>query len=249
MSGRRADPGIACYLLRLGGTAGLAETFCAQAFGAPERNGPLAIHRAAFDPAVHETSARAVLPPGERTRIEAMREPGLRGARLFAHAGLRLVLAQRLNAPPESFVFCAGPNGKPLLRDHPGTHVSIAWRRGIAAIAVSADGPVGIDVETAPPEADMAAVARWMFSADEAAALDAAPPEQRGALFLAAWTRKEALGKAAGLNLDAMRGRDTRHAGIALVDAVGMPGRYAALTLAKECPAWSIAWRVMPQSF
>ncbi len=242
-------PGIACYLLSLDRLTDAAPAFSVDTFGPPEQAGTLAIHRATLDPARHEAAARNILPSGDRSRIETMREPALRRARLLAHAGLRLVLAQRLGIPPRTIAFTAGPFGKPLLRDHPGTHVSIAWRADIAAFAVAAGRPVGIDVEIAPGQPDMDTVARWLFSSGEVASLDAAIPEHRPALFLAAWTRKEALCKAAGVTLDRMRGHDTRQASLTLADSEGSRGSYAVMSFAGQTPAWSVAWRENDQAF
>ena len=87
-------------------------------------------------------------------------------------------------------------------------------------------------------------VAAWMFSPAEAAAQAEVPAGERTASFLIAWTRKEAVCKAAGLPLDTMRGVDTREATIVLTDASGIPARFAASSHAEGELAWSLAWRL-----
>lgn len=238
-----ADDGtIDCYLLALGGCTGTAMRKLGQ-FGAPEVSGNLRIHRTTADAAELREEATALLDENERAGIAAMRHAGQRDARLLARACLRLLLASRLDRTAQSLAFVTGPHGKPALNGG-GAHFSLSWRDGIAAIAICRDHPVGIDVETAAEPGDADAVAAWMFSPAEAAAQAEVPAGERTASFLIAWTRKEAVCKAAGLPLDTMRGVDTREATIVLTDASGIPARFAASSHAEGELAWSLAWRL-----
>lgn len=235
------EPIVACYLLTLAPRTAAQAAFTPQALGAPCREGPLAIHRAAIDPAPWHEAAWALLSPEERSAMEAMRQPGQMQARTIAHGILRMLLGARLERPPAALAFGTGPFGKPCLRDTPGPQFSLAWREGLVAIAV-ADHPVGIDIETAAPLSDMDAVAAWLFSKTEAEALALAPPQDRLALFLRIWTRKEAACKAAGLSLDHMRGRDTQAETLALETPAGTALTMALRSFAEPGFAWSLAW-------
>ena len=236
------NPPVSCYLLRLvpGGRCSLDTG----AFGEPEQRDGLTIRRADLDAARHAEAAAALLPQATRARLEAMREPGLRRARLVAHAMLRLLLEERLDVAGRDLVFEAGPFGKPALRDHPATQVSLSWRAGMAALAIAQGNAVGIDVETGADADTVATVARWLFSPQEQAEIAAGPAALRRRQFLETWTRKEALCKAAGLPLDTMRGCDTREASVALTDAGGTPARFTASSHTEGEAVWSLAWQL-----
>ncbi|WP_104163087.1 4'-phosphopantetheinyl transferase superfamily protein [Cryobacterium sp. N22] len=82
----------------------------------------------------------------------------------------------------------------------PTVHVSLARADGRLALAVTAAGPVGIDLES------VAALARAplddvLLSAAEADAVAALHPRAATAAVAAVWTAKEAVLKAAGLGL------------------------------------------------
>jgi 4'-phosphopantetheinyl transferase len=82
----------------------------------------------------------------------------------------------------------------------PVLHVSLARTAGRVALAVTAAGPVGVDLEF------LAAVVRApihdaLLSPAEAAAVAALPPAAAATALTTAWTAKEALLKAAGVGL------------------------------------------------
>lgn len=235
------QPVVACYLLSLAPHTGEQPAFTPQAFGAPNPEGPLGVHRAAIDPAPWYEVAWALLSPEERSRMETMRHRGEMQARTIAHGVLRILLGARLERTPAALVFATGPFGKPHLRDAPGPQFSLAWREDLVAIAI-ADNPVGIDIEPVATLPDMDAVAAWLFSTAEAEALAHAAPQDRLSHFLRIWTRKEAACKAAGLSLDHMRGRDTQAETLALEMPEGTPLTMALRSFAEPGFAWSLAW-------
>ncbi|HZQ48957.1 MAG TPA: 4'-phosphopantetheinyl transferase superfamily protein [Candidatus Dormibacteraeota bacterium] len=134
------------------------------------------------------------------------------------------VLARHLGVPAAGIVvvrrcaICGGQHGKPFLdprvhgQDAPQFSLS---RSGDVAVVAIAASPVGIDVE-AGRSVDAAAIAAHLFTADEAKLVAGLDRGAGLALFMRLWTRKEALGKAAGCGLsdDVLR-----------TDVSGLPGR------------------------
>jgi len=108
---------------------------------------------------------------------------------------LREILASHLGAPPDIVV---DDRGKPSLRDG-RLAFSLAHTETLAIVAVSAVGPLGVDIERITRMGAIggarhhAALARRYFTADEAAAVASAPES-----FYRLWTRKEAWVKAQG---------------------------------------------------
>jgi 4'-phosphopantetheinyl transferase superfamily len=96
------------------------------------------------------------------------------------------------------------PGEKPSLADRPDVRFSIAHTAGLALVAVSLRGEVGIDVERLAPSRVDLAVADRFLGHDVAAALGALPVEARTRHFLLAWTRLEAAAKGVGVGVDAM---------------------------------------------
>ena len=98
-------------------------------------------------------------------------------------------VAQLLAAAlPVGYRLTHTPDGAPLLQG--GPHISVSHSRTHAVVALCADAPVGVDIET--PRAQLARVAPRILSEQELAAYGATPEG-----LLQAWTLKEALYKAA----------------------------------------------------
>ncbi|MEU9294666.1 4'-phosphopantetheinyl transferase superfamily protein [Streptomyces sp. NPDC048266] len=92
--------------------------------------------------------------------------------------------------------------GRPLLSGlGDGLWVSLSHGRGLAALALSYVGPVGVDVEVPRRVAAVQLAARW-FPAAEAAWVRDRPEAERDLAFFWLWTHKEAMGKAYGTGLD-----------------------------------------------
>ena len=121
---------------------------------------------------------------------------------------LRRILADCLDRADDAaggtLRFSCGPAGKPSLVNDPGLRFSVSHTEGLAAIAVTRAGEVGIDVEAVRPMRDTDRVVRLVFSDAERAAMLGCPPGERDTLFYRIWTRKEALLKAMGVGLAAL---------------------------------------------
>ncbi|MEU3606033.1 4'-phosphopantetheinyl transferase superfamily protein [Streptomyces sp. NPDC035033] len=141
-----------------------------------------------------------LLAPWERRRLDLIRVPGRRDDVLAARLLLRLCAARWTGRPayeldPAQFCAACGRygHGRPYLRGHPGTGVSLSHADGLVAVAVG-PGAVGVDVEPAarrpgPPGAP----ARFLTDAEQRAVAAAPDP---GRALLRTWVRKEALFKA-----------------------------------------------------
>ncbi|MFF4016229.1 4'-phosphopantetheinyl transferase family protein [Streptomyces sp. NPDC001843] len=95
------------------------------------------------------------------------------------------------------------PDGRPLLSGlGEGVRVSLSHGRGVAALALTDLGPVGVDVEVPRPLPAQRLADRWYCDA-EADWLRAQPDQERDLAFFWLWTHKEAMGKAYGTGLAA----------------------------------------------
>jgi 4'-phosphopantetheinyl transferase len=120
---------------------------------------------------------------------------------IVSRAALRTLLGRYLDRAPQEVCFNSGPQGKPMLASPEDVHFNVSHTQGLALIAVTLQGPVGIDVEQSrhcPTYLDMA---ERFFSPAEAAALRSLPAERSAEAFFHVWTRKEAFLKALGLGL------------------------------------------------
>ena len=116
----------------------------------------------------------------------------------------RAVLSRYTAVPPSAWTFAAGSHGKPFLTGPaplPPLAFNLANAGDVVVCAVAAATDVGVDVEPVEGPGDPLDLAQTAFSAEEAAALRALPPELWRERFVAIWTLKEAYVKARGLGL------------------------------------------------
>jgi 4'-phosphopantetheinyl transferase len=162
----------------------------------------------------------------ERARLERFRNAGDRERFVAAHALLRIMVGRRLGCAPERVTLtftcprCGGPHGPPRLvdRDRRQTlHLSLAHAGARVLVAVSAAGPVGVDVdeEAATAFSGFDAVA---LGAVERSTIARLPPSRRALARVTAWVRKEAVLKATGDGLNVPPGD-------VVVSALGEPPR------------------------
>jgi 4'-phosphopantetheinyl transferase len=190
----------------------------------PLRGGDVHLWRARLAPSPARVAALQPLLSGEEReqagRFHAARH---RDAYTVAHALLRLVLARHLGADPAGLRFERGPRGKPALAGAPGLAFNLSHAGDLALCAVTARGPVGVDVEQV--RAGFDEVWERYFTPLEVAALRAAAPGLRDEAFFRYWTLKEAYIKATGdglsLPLDRFEIVPAPGSGEALVRATG----------------------------
>jgi len=142
----------------------------------------------------------ATLSADERDRADRYRHEPSRQQYIQARATLRALLGCYLGVPPTELHFAHSEQGKPALPGA-GLHFNVSHSHGLALIALTREGEVGVDIERVrhhPTHLDLAA--RY-FTRAEAAALRRLPPGASEEAFFQVWTRKEAFLKAVGLGL------------------------------------------------
>jgi 4'-phosphopantetheinyl transferase len=117
---------------------------------------------------------------------------------------LRRLLGSYLGRPPEEIAFRYGANGKPALSEGDGDgqlFFNLAHSDDLALFAFTRAGEIGIDVERIREMPDWQSIADLSFSPEERERLRACLPTRRREEFFHAWTRQEAILKAAGTGL------------------------------------------------
>jgi 4'-phosphopantetheinyl transferase len=135
----------------------------------------------------------------ERHRAAKFINP-LHGDRWTVARGyLRWILSQYLDLTPEQIIFNYGQQGKPEIEGNP-IQFNLSHSHDRAVYAISAQHPVGIDIEQIQPIAAAELVDRF-FSSAERAIFHTLPESEQQAAFFHAWTQKEAYLKACGTGL------------------------------------------------
>ena len=150
----------------------------------------------------------ALLDAGEQARAARFHFERDRRHYVASRGFLRRLLGSVLDVPASALVFEYGAHGKPTISPAllgRTLYFNLSHSAGWAMFALSRDGEVGIDLESAirlKRDGDgLAGLAARVLSARERAIWQALPDTQREAAFLRAWTRKEAYTKATGQGL------------------------------------------------
>lgn len=144
---------------------------------------------------------RTLLDEDERDRLDRRRRPEDRASYAAAHVLARLALAQATGRPAATLAFLRPAGQRPRLAISEAAF-SLSHAEGMAAVAICAEGPVGIDVERAGRHGLIdPGIIRLSCSTPEIQQLESLPPAGRAHLFLRLWTAKEAVAKAEGLGL------------------------------------------------
>ncbi len=153
---------------------------------------------------VGDASEYALLDAAERERAGRRSDP-----RPFvtAHALQRRVVGTRLGIDPRALAFerrCAtcgsDRHGKPNIVGHPGWSYSLSYTSGLAVVALTEAGPVGVDVEQVR-ESDFAGFAEVTLAADEVAGFAGVTGAELLPARAQVWARKESVLKATGHGL------------------------------------------------
>ncbi|MFI2762270.1 4'-phosphopantetheinyl transferase family protein [Streptomyces echinatus] len=160
----------------------------------------------------------SVLTAAERGRLAAARTGRARADFLAARLLARLCVARRTGRPVRDVVLeqrcpvCAGPHGRPHVRDV-RCRVSFSYGDGVVA-ASAADRPVGIDIERLPGPGtrggapDLRGFGHFLTRGETDRIRGSPAPRSA---FLRTWVRKEALVKLTARGLPAMAALDLSH--------------------------------------
>lgn len=151
-----------------------------------------------------------LLVPDEAARARRMRKPADQARQARARAFLRRTLGAALRVDPRSVRLDQGPNGKPELA-HPrpaaAPEFNLSHSGGVAVLALSRIGPVGIDIERPERPFDPLDLAVTVLCPEETATLGALPEADRMERFLLYWMAKEARMKLTGEGMALAPGR------------------------------------------
>ena len=143
---------------------------------------------------------RSLLSALETSRADRFVNPRHGADFTVAHGRLREILSSYAHTPAHELVFATSAHGKPFLTgDAQRFHFNLSHSGAYAAIGVSTDAALGVDIEVSRFVED--GLAERFFAAEEIAALAGEHDAGRRAAFFRCWTRKEAVVKASGEGL------------------------------------------------
>jgi 4'-phosphopantetheinyl transferase len=144
-----------------------------------------------------------ILSEEETARARRFVFPQDRDRYVCAHAAMRTLLSHYAGIPTDKINFSSSKYGKPQMECAPDgqpIHFNLTHSAGLAALAVSRNYALGIDLELIRPiDSD---VATHHFSPHELLTLGRLPAAQWLAGFYRCWTSKEALLKGEGMGLN-----------------------------------------------
>lgn len=139
----------------------------------------------------------------EHQRLQRFASPDAARRWGAGRAGLRQILADAVGADPTGLVLTRGPHGKPGLAG-----ATLRFNKSdsgeLAAVALSEDREVGLDIEAHRDVKRAERIAARFFSNAEQRALAALPIDERRQAFFDCWTVKEAVLKCDGGGLGAL---------------------------------------------
>ncbi|MCP4129249.1 MAG: 4'-phosphopantetheinyl transferase superfamily protein [Gammaproteobacteria bacterium] len=142
------------------------------------------------------------LSPDEVSRSQRFIQERDRNRFIRARGAMRTILGNRLGVPAAQLEFGLGEHGKPFIR-RPESDIefNLTHSRGMALLAVSATGPVGIDLECIRSRPSQLKIAQRLFPAGIYQRLSALPANQLAAAFTERWTEFEARAKLHGAGI------------------------------------------------
>lgn len=155
----------------------------------------------------------ASLAEDEKAHAERLANRSDRAAFIITRASLRLRLAESLEIASTDVRFRRNSWGKLLLAGEAVNRLdfSVSHAKGLSAIALSRDRPVGIDLERQRVFPDRARIAADVFGEAVARQLLDLPQAQQSVVFLQLWTAGEAFVKAQGVGFAGLGGKVPVH--------------------------------------
>lgn len=144
--------------------------------------------------------AAALLDAADLERAQRRRNTRDRDDLTVSYALHRLLIGARMGVDAVAVPLVRDALGCPRLRDT-RISTSLSHAAHALALAVTAAGPVGVDIEPVDRVRVMPEIAGRVSHPSETADLAGASPEASGRALLGLWVRKEALLKAAGVGM------------------------------------------------
>jgi 4'-phosphopantetheinyl transferase len=165
---------------------------------APPRGGGVCLSTCSLDDDtdVSLDIAGDVLSFAETARAARFRFERDRARYVRGRAFLRRALGAATGQDPAKLVLTEIGKGKPFLDDT--VHFNLSHSAGLAVLAMSESGPVGIDLEFIDRRIDILGLVRSCFNEAEARNILSLPVPEQPARFFAFWTAKEARMKLTG---------------------------------------------------
>lgn len=150
----------------------------------------------------------AWLSEAERERMASFKRDEALFGFVASRALLRTVLAEKTGIAPQLLQFVRDAYDKPHLADDSVSglvgaswHFNVSHCRDWAALAISDEAAVGVDIELCNRTNNLLGIAHRYFQPAEAAWLESLPEIQRGDRFCELWSLKEACVKWCGLGI------------------------------------------------
>jgi 4'-phosphopantetheinyl transferase len=147
----------------------------------------------------------------EQEKASTFRKPADGRRYILRHGMVRFILGNYLLSPPGSVPLVTGRNGKPGLdlqpKDQPVTF-SVSHTGEMMSIGVMKKFNMGIDIVKIDPRCPIQEIADYLFCPQEIQYLQGTQPDRKQEIFFALWAMKEAVIKATGEGLPAMRDTD-----------------------------------------
>jgi 4'-phosphopantetheinyl transferase len=147
-----------------------------------------------------ECELSALLAPVEAARAARFATRDDRRRYVVSHAALRLILSAFTGRDSHAIHIATGARGMPYMKSS-GPHFSLSRGGGVALVAVTTEGPIGVDVERVRPDLELDTFSRPLVPRADADRIDALAPEEQSRAWFQAWTRLEAAAKASGKGL------------------------------------------------
>ncbi|NKB87755.1 MAG: 4'-phosphopantetheinyl transferase superfamily protein [Acidobacteria bacterium] len=142
----------------------------------------------------------ANLADNERRRLSRMRSEAKRREFIVSRDAMRRALGQLLGRSASEVAIELGEHGKPEVCGA-DFHFNLSHSGDRAVLALSREGPIGIDIEAMAPRRPFARLARRFFAASEIEWFEEYGEDDRREAFYRLWTLKEAYLKAVGTGL------------------------------------------------
>lgn len=155
----------------------------------------------ALDELSRAGDAAGMLSDCELHRAARFGHTHLRRRFVARRTALRLVLGAALDVDPRTVPLATGSLGKPRLAGRGDLSFNLSHCEGTAAIALTTDGEIGVDIECAARVYEQHLIASRFFDASEAETIACLPRGLAEQAFLRCWTAKEAVLKALGVGL------------------------------------------------